>query len=76
MSALFFLGALLSGFLAVAIATTIALGNGAFSFLSALIKKIDPGVIHDDTPVSYTVAYFFIALMVALFISGFYFIGK
>lgn len=72
---LYFLAALLSGFLAVVVAVIISLGNSASDFLSLLTKKMGLGVIHPHKPVSYTFAYVLAALSVALFVGGFFQLG-
>lgn len=76
MSAIFFLAALLAGLLATAVALIISLGNGASQFLGSITRNMGPGVIHNNKPVKYTLAYLLLTLAVALFIAGIYHIGS
>jgi hypothetical protein len=76
MSAIFFLASLLAALLAVVTAAIISFGNDASQFISHLTSKMGPGVIHPDKPASYKLAYLLATLAVALFVGGFYHIGR
>lgn len=76
MSAIFFLASLLAALLAVITAAIISFGNEVSQFMSHMTRKMGPGVIHPDEPASYKLVYLLATLTVALFIGGFYHIGR